>query len=243
MRIDEIRLLAVSCDAAGGIGAKPLDRVRADPRLVGKLTARVALMELLAVGADPFAISGTFSVEPEPTSRLVIEGIREEVRNAHLGNLRIVCSSEKNFKVKQTGIGITAIGLVQNSLVKTGRCKQGDEIVAVGKLCVGREVIQSEKERKIADTLDVIRLRKSSLVHELIPVGSKGILYEANVMAKDSKLSFEASVPPLTSLDKSAGPATVLLVALRKGSFTKFKRAAGRKPVRKVGTLQSKSHP
>ena len=97
--------------------------------------------------------------------------------------------------------------------------------------------------RKIVDTPDVIRLRKSSLVHELIPVGSKGILYEANVMAKDSKLSFEASVPPLTSLDKSAGPATVLLVALRKGSFTKFKRAAGRKPVRKVGTLQSKSHP
>jgi selenophosphate synthetase-related protein len=214
--------------------------VRADPRLVGKLTARVALMELLAIGADPIAISGTFSVEPEPASDLVLEGIREEVRDAHIRELPIVCSSEKNFRVKQTGIGITAIGIVPNSAVKAGRCEQGDEIVAVGEPCVGREVIQAERNRKIADTLDVIRLRKNSFVHELIPVGSKGILYEANVMAKDSELFFEASIPQSISFEKSAGPATVLLVAFRKGSFTKVKRAVGNKPVRKIGTLRKR---
>jgi hypothetical protein len=233
-------LLAVSCDAAGGVGAKRLDTVRADPRLVGKLTARVALMELLAIGADPLAISGTFSVEPQPTSSLVLEGMREEVKNAHIHGLRLVCSSEKNFKVKQTGIGITALGLVPNSAVKAGRCGHGDEVVAVGKPCVGREVIQAERNRKIADTLDVIRLRKNPAVHELIPVGSKGIRYEANVLAKDSGLFFEALGPQSISLEKSAGPATVLLVAIRKGGFTKVRRIVGRKPVRKIGILRKR---
>lgn len=195
-------------------------------------------MELLSIGADPIAISGTFSVEPKPTGESVIEGIRREAKHAHLNNLRIVCSSEKNFKVKQTGIGITAIGIVSDSVIKIGRCERGDEVAAVGEPCVGREVIWAESNRRIADTLDVIKLRRSPLVHELIPVGSKGVLYEANVMAKASGLLFEPSVPPPINLEKSAGPATVLLVALPSGSLMRIKTAVGGKPVKKVGTLR-----
>ena len=232
------RLLAVSCDAAGGIGSKPFDRVKADPRLVGKMTARVALMELLATGADPIAIVGTFSVEPKPTANLMIEGIREEVRSARLGNLKILFSSEKNVKVDQTGIGVTALGIVSNTAVKIGRCEHGDEVVAVGEPCVGRGVIQAEKNRTLAETFDVIRLRRNRCVHELIPVGSKGILYEARVMAKDSNLFFEPFSSQQINLEKSAGPATVLLSALRKGSFPNLKKALGAKPSRKIGTLR-----
>lgn len=231
-------MLAVSCDAAGGIGSKPLDKVRADPRLVGKMTARVALMELLATGADPIAIIGTFSVEPEPTANLVIEGIREEVRSARLENLKLLCSSEKNVEVDQTGIGITAVGIVSSSAVKIGRCEEEDEIIAVGDPHVGREVIQAEKNRTLADTLDVIRLRRKRFVHELIPVGSKGILYEARMMAEDSKLFFEPLGSQQINLRKSAGPATVVLSAIRKGSFAKLKKALGAKPSRKIGTLR-----
>jgi len=240
LRADANRHLVVSCDSAGAIGNKPHDKVKANPKLVGKLTARVALMELLSIGADPVAISGTFAVEPKPTSESVIRGIREEVRNARVRELRIVCSSEKNFKVKQTGVGITAIGFVRNSRVKIGRCEQGDEVVAVGEPSVGREVIQAEKHRTIADTGDVVKLRNRPFVHELIPVGSKGVLYEANVMAWDSELFFQPSLSGLVNLRKSAGPATVLLVALKSGCFTELKRAVGMKPVRKIGTLRKR---
>jgi hypothetical protein len=214
--------------------------VKADARLVGKLTARVALMEILAIGADPVAISGTFSVEPKPTGESVMEGIRQEVRHAHLRNIRIVCSTEKNFKVKQTGVGITAVGLVSNSTIKIGRCEEGDEVVAVGDLHVGQDVVWAEASRRIADTLDVVKIRRRSFVHELIPVGSKGVLYEANVIAKDSGLAFEPTVPPPIKLEESAGPATVLLLALRKGSFTRIKNSIGRKPIRRVGVLRSR---
>jgi hypothetical protein len=233
-------LLTVSCDAAGGIGSKPLDKVRADPRLVGKMTARVALMELLSTGADPIAIIGTFSAEPEPTANLVIEGIREEVRSARLRKLRLLCSSEKNVKVDQTGIGITAVGIVSSSAVKIGRCEEEDDVIAVGEPYVGREVIQPEKNRMLPDTLDVIKLRRNRFVHELIPVGSKGILYEARVMAEDSQLFFEPLGSQQINLKKSAGPATVLLSALRKGSFARVKKALGAKPSRKIGTVRQR---
>jgi AIR synthase related protein, N-terminal domain len=238
LRVHGDRTLAISCDAAGGIGSKQHDNVRVNPRMVGKMTARVALMELLAIGANPIALSGTFSVEPNPTANLVMQGIKEELRNARLTGLRILCSSEKNFKVSQTGIGITAMGLVSDSHIKIGKCEQGDDIVAVGEPCVGREVISAEKDERIADTLDVIKLRKSPFVHELIAVGSKGILYEATAMAEGSGLFFEASIPERVNLKKSAGPATVLLSAIRKDSFSRTRRLTGAKPTRKIGTLR-----
>ncbi len=120
LRVTRDRLLAVSCDAAGGIGSKPHDKVRANPRLLGKMTARVALMELLAIGANPIALAGTLSVEPKPTGDQVIKGMLAEVRYARLRNVQILASSEKNVKVSQTGIGVTAIGFVSTSNLKIG---------------------------------------------------------------------------------------------------------------------------
>ena len=193
-------------------------------------------MELIAIGADPIVMSGTFCVEPKPTGDLVLAGIRQELRRAHLDGIRIVCSSEKNFTVRQTGIGITAMGLVPNTRISCGRCEQGDEVAAIGEPCVGREVVHGERSKRIADTLDALKLRKLACVHELIPVGSKGILYEANVLAGDSGLYFRPSEPQTVNLRKSAGPTTVLVVALEEGSFPRIRRAV-QKPVRRIGSL------
>jgi len=237
VRIGGGRLLAFSCDAAGGIGSKPHDRVRAEPRLVGKLTARVALMELLAVGADPIAVVGAFPVEPEPTGNRLLEGVREEVREAGLGKLRILCSSEKNVRVNQTGVGVTAIGLLSASRLKVGRCRVGDEVVAVGRPYVGQEVVRAEEHGWVAETVDVIKLRRSRLVHELIPVGSRGIFYEAGVVAGDSGLLFNALASAGIDLEKSAGPATVLLAVIRSGGFGGVRGVVSGKPVARVGTF------
>jgi hypothetical protein len=202
------------------------------------MTARVALMELLAIGADPITLAATLSVEPEPTGNQIIKGIRDEVRYAQLSDVQILCSSEKNAKVSQTGIGITAVGLVSPSKVKIGQCKPEDEIIAVGEPHVGQEVLVGEKNRRVADTLDVCRIRKKSFVHEIIPVGSRGILYEARAMAKGSRLSFRGLGSRQINLKKSAGPATVLLCAIRKGSFTNVQESLVGKPARMIGRLR-----
>jgi thiamine monophosphate kinase len=236
LRISKEQLLAVSCDAAGGIGSKPHDLVKAHPRIVGKLTARVALMELLAIGADPLTLAATLCVEPKPTGKHAIQGILEEVRHAQLSNVQLVCSSEKNFKVDQTGIGVTAIGLVPPSKLRIGRCEPGDVIVAIGEPHVGEEVLAGERNRRLADTRDVCRIRKKAFVHEIIPVGSRGIFHETEMLAKESKLSLNLQDSGI-DVRKSAGPATVILCAFAKHSLGQAEYLAAGKPFRVIGGL------
>jgi hypothetical protein len=201
------------------------------------MTARVALMELLSTGIDPIAVVATLPVEPNPTANLLINGIKDELTIARFGNIPILCSSEKNVRVTQTGIGIMTLGTALVSRFKLGRAKPNDEIIAVGEPYVGKEVIRAEKNRKIADTLDVLRLRKQPFVHSLVPVGSRGTLYEAKGIAASSGLVFKRSLSETISLKKSAGPATVLLCVLPKGSFTKVKQLLGAKPITTIGKL------
>lgn len=59
----------VSCDSCGGIGEKELDILKVPHRLVGQLTARVALMEIICTGADPKIMTVAISAESEPTGR------------------------------------------------------------------------------------------------------------------------------------------------------------------------------
>ena len=238
LRVGRNRVLVVTCDAAGGIGSKPYDKVIANPRLVGKMTARVALMELLSTGTDPVALVATLPVEPNPTANLMIEGVKEELRSAKLGNIPILCSSEKNVRVSQTGIGITTFGFASRARLKVGRAKPNDEIIAVGEPFVGKEVIRAERKRQVADTLDVLKLRKQPFVHALIPVGSRGTLYEARGIAKHSGLVFKPSIPQTFDLKKSAGPATVLLCLVPDRNFAEAKKILGTKPITKIGKLR-----
>ena len=233
------RLLVVSCDAAGGIGSKPHDKVKVNPRVVGRMTARVALMELLAVGADPISIAGTLAVEPEPTGNQVLKGIVDETRYAGLGGLRIICSSEKNVRVTQTGVGVTALGSLASSRLMIGRCRPGDELIAIGEPRVKDEVLEGERHRLIADTKDVCKLRKFSFVHEIIPVGSKGILHEARILAKESKLSLTIANSHI-DLKKSAGPSTVLLCAIPNGRLNHVRRIVSGKPTCTIAYFHSR---
>lgn len=239
LRIGGDRLLVVSCDSAGGIGSKPYDKVRASPRVVGRMTARVALMELLAVGADPISIAATLAVEPKPTGNQILRGIVDEVRHAGCGRLPMVCSSEKNVSVSQTGVGVTVLGSLASSRLMIGRCRPGDELVAIGEPRVKDEILEGERHRLIADTKDVRKLRKISLVREMIPVGSKGIFHEAGILAKDSKLSISHGTS-LVDLGKSAGPSTVLLCVVPMGHLDDLKRVVRGKPTATIGYFRSR---
>ncbi|HUK50425.1 MAG TPA: hypothetical protein VLV18_05270 [Terriglobales bacterium] len=230
------RLFAMSCDAAGGIGAKLRDRVKTSPRVVGRFTARVAMMEVLAIGADPVSVAATLSVEPKPSGNQILKGIKDEIREARTGKLPILCSSEKNVTVSQTGIGVTVLGVLRRSQVMIGKCKPGDELVAIGEPRVRKEVLEGARRGIIADTGDVCKLRNLDFVHELIPVGSKGILHEATTLANDSELVLRLANSNI-DLRKSAGPSCVLLCAIANGTFDQLKRVMKRKPLNKIGFL------
>ena len=237
IRLDRRRIVVVSCDSAGSIGPKRLDKVRVDGHTVGRFTARVALMEALSVGASPICIVNTLAVEPEPTGARIIRGIRAEVRHAGLDRRIVITgSTEKNVPVSQTGVGVTVVGVVTPRSLRVGWSKPGDVVVAIGIPHVRDEVMQGEKERRIADTRDVLRLLDLNFIHDIIPVGSQGILHESKTIAEDSDLRFTSTLRVEVDVRKSAGPGTVLLCTCRHSDLGEIIDSM-KKPVNLVGVL------
>lgn len=235
-KLDRRRILVVSCDSAGGIGPKPYDNIKVSGSVVGKFTARVALMEALSVGAIPFCVTVALSVEPKPTGTQILKGIRSELRHASVALPITLQSSEKNFAVKQTGLGITVLSIASPRSLRIKKCERGDAVMAIGTPQVGKEVVSGERNKSISNTRDVRRLLKIRFVHEILPVGSKGILHEAQILANESGLNLSERSNISLDILKSAGPATVTLCAIPTSRSGFLRRAIG-KHVHTIGTL------
>lgn len=235
--LNEDQIMVIGCDSTGGIGPKPLDKIRVDGYTLGKYTARVALMEVLSVGAKPVCLIDTLSVELEPTGTEIMNGIRDEVKVAGLDpTLAITGSSEKNIPVEQTGMGVTVVGMARKELLRMGLSKPKDMVAVIGIPCVGNEVVTAEKEKKIAEISDLLNLLNAEYIHDIISVGSRGICYEAWTLGKESDLKFLVADQQEIDLKKSAGPATVILVSLPYHKLVELRKII-RKPINIAGYL------
>jgi selenophosphate synthetase-related protein len=207
--------IVVGSTSSGAVGPKAMDQVKVKGRILGKFLARVALMDVVAVGAFPVLLSVTLGVEKEPTGNEILEGIRKEAIVLGLEPNQVVLEkTEENFPTTQTGAGLTVVGFANEGNLRLGKTVPGDVLVAVGKPKVGEEVIAAEVHGEIADLRNVAALSQRRYVHDIVAVGSQGIAYEARMMAfavgRQLKLSEQATV----DLEKSAGPASVVLVTL-----------------------------
>lgn len=231
-------MLVIACDSLGGIGPKPLDTIKVDGYTVGKFTARVALMEVLSVGAKPVCVVDNLCVERNPTGEEILRGVRAEAVAAGLDpEWAVTGSCEKNFVVQQTGIGITVVGVCGKNTLRIGCSQSNDVVVAIGKPCLGYEVILGECEGSVCTIADLLALQHFNGIHEIIPVGSEGIEREINVLEKSSGLSFQANPNSKCDLSKSAGPATVLLVTLSSSGVAAVEQLFGNKPFEVIGKL------
>lgn len=201
--------LAIACDSCGGIGEKERDVVKVPPYIVGRFTGRVALMEILSVGAVPVALTAAVCSEPDPTGEGILYGIRDELKKLSL-EIPITVSTEKNMPTCQTGLGITVIGLVEKKRLRINKTKAGDKLYCVGMPKVGNEISLDDPE--IANSLLVKELLEIPAVHDIIPVGSKGIKGEAEMLASFLGLELEWNKNLLIDIQKTAGPATCVLV-------------------------------
>lgn len=231
--INEEQILVVSCDSSGGIGNKENDVVQTTPEIVGLFTAQVGLMEVLAFGADPIAIVDTLSVEMEDTGRRIIEGIKKalEPLDFDLDNL-ITGSTEENFPVTVTGIGITIIGIINKKNWKKPMTKPGLIAAVVGMPKLGNEVL--EDENSIMNIQRLLELREKEYIKEILPVGSKGILYELEQISKTNDIGFELEENQLIDLKKSGGPSTCVIISIEENKFKEFKKGFSI-PVNKIG--------
>lgn len=234
------KVLVVSCDSAGAVGPKRDDIVKVDGSVLGRFIVRVALMEVMAVGAKPICVSCGLSVEPEPTGESILAGVLSEMKKVGLDRSSLVISTEKNFETTQSGIGITVIGIVNRDEMRMGEAEDGDLIVSLGIPSVGMEVLENERKGLIAELDDLIKLLSLNFAHAVIPVGSKGILYEANVLAKESEAFLKLNPNPGLDITKSAGPGTVILAAIGRDYLDEFK-SHFRKPINLIAHLEKQS--
>lgn len=217
-------ILVIACDSLGAIGEKELDQVRASYRALGSYTARVPLMEVLAAGAEPLVVVNTLCMEMDPGGISVIAGINDELELAGLaGQVAVTGSTEENMLTRQSGVGVTVIGKAAKSELRLGRSQAGDLVVCLGVPLVGEEVLQSAKQANPALVKDLLRL---PWIRELLPVGSKGILYEAGELARWSGHNLVLCRDCSVDLSKSAGPATCLLAAMAEEYFLRLEQIA-----------------
>jgi hypothetical protein len=203
--------------SSGAVGPKNMDKVKVDGRVLGKFLARVALMDVSATGAFPLLLSAALSVEKEPSGNEILEGIRREARSIGLDpNQVLMENTEDNFETVQTGAALTVVGFANEDDLRLGKTSPGDLIVAIGKPKVGKEVISAEARGEIADLKNVIQLSQRKYVHDIAAVGSFGIAGEAKMMAYGVGRQLRLSEVQGLDLEKSAGPATVILATIDK---------------------------
>lgn len=208
--IDEDNYLVVACDSCGAVGDKEYDLIKVPPSLVGRLTTRVVLMEIISIGAIPKMLSATISCEPSPTGEGILEGVREELKTINMMEMPMVISTEKNFQTKQTGIGITIVGIVSRKKLRIGSSKSEDLVYCLGIPMLGNEIKGAEDIHMVKEE-QILELINTSGVHEVLPIGSRGIMEEVVSMAGNVNCEFLLMDNLELDILKSGGPATCLI--------------------------------
>jgi len=203
--------LVVACDSIGAIGEKPYDALFATYEAVGAAAVRVPILEVLACSAEVICVADTLSVEMEPAGRRIIAAIQKELELAGIAESALNGSTEDNFPTSMTAVGVSVVGIAQTNALKLRSVEKGARAVLAGAPLLGQEVL--DYPDKLVSYQTVKSLASDRQVFEIVPVGSKGILYEANLLAVGSGLSF---VPNEAAIEweKSAGPASCVIAAV-----------------------------
>ena len=151
--------------------------------------------------------------------------MRRQLEEAGLSNVQLTGSTEDNMPTTQSGFGVTAIGLLQMQDCRIASTRRGDRVVCVG---VPRSGIKNERyseyDRDTAKVSTVRRLAGLPYVHEILPVGSKGVRYEAGQLAETAGLRFTPEERPEIDMETSAGSSTAVLCTLREDDLGKLKK-------------------
>jgi hypothetical protein len=205
--------LVIACDSNAASGPKPADHLAQDPRTTGYSAAKVPLMEVIASGATPLVLIDNLCCELDPTGRGILEGINEALCET-VGGVTVTGSDETNMPTVQTGVGVTVLGVASSSKLRVGTADAGNTLVCVGTPKNGTTVPYSEGDPDIASVSHIEAVSRSNLATEILPVGSRGVRYEANQLASTAGMTVAFEHACTIDLEISAGASTCFLVAL-----------------------------
>lgn len=234
-RIGEDTAIVVACDSSGAIGNKPLDHLQWPGHEVGKTAVKVPIMEVLAAGATPLIVVDALSVEMNPTGLPILEGIKEVL--ALLDAMPVLTGSDEvNMPTQQTGIGVTVIAVLQRHQSRLASSQLHDEVYAVGLPLGGRSGSTLDSDEDGLSVAGVQALLAVPQVREVLPVGSKGLRYEANELARSIGATFVENPDPRVDMVRSAGSCSTAVVTLPVGTDPHVLEAA-KVPVNMIGRL------
>lgn len=221
--ISETKDIVIAADNVGGVGLKTHDDVTVSYDVIAYFSLRVALTECLAAGAEPFAIVIQNFVDKDVWSDYE-KGAQKVLRELNREPLPIVGSSESNFSLLQSAVGFTVLGNGLRSNRKTNKTPQDAKIAVIGQPLVGDEVLLHGKH--VAPLHLFQQLIVHDDVYEVVPVGSKGIAYEIREIFKSNAFD-NRSFDCLLNLEKSAGPATCLIITYNQAAEEDIQQMSG----------------
>jgi len=216
--------IVISTDCSGAIGEKAGDEVYAPDRIVAYFSMRVAMMELMAVGGSASAVILSNFTGDQAWSEYM-EGIQQVFTELEISPLPVIGSSETNMSLLQSAVGLTVLGGIYKERKRIKRTPADACFAVIGEPLVGAPVL-TEKER-VAPLSLFRKLLEIAEIYEVVPIGSKGILYEFGQLLKDNNLS-DCNVHCFLDLYKSSGPATCFLISYSKSAEEMIQQVAGR---------------
>lgn len=158
----------------------------------------------------------------EDTGKRIINGIKNALQplNFDLNNI-ISGSTEENFPVTVTGVGITIIGIIDKNNWKKPTTEKGLIVVLVGMPKFGDEVLSDKSS--IMNIEELLKLKEKGYIKEILPVGSKEILYELEQMANTNNINFKLEDEQSINLKKSGGPSTCVIVSMEENKYENCK--------------------
>jgi hypothetical protein len=214
--------LIIASDNSGGIGMKKGDIVSVPYETTAYYSFRVAVMECIAAGGEPISVVLSNFCGDEAWEKLK-NGIQRGLDELHLENVLITGSTESNFLLQQSAIGIMVLGRKLPGKIEVINMNEKSKIAIIGMPLVGNEVIEQD------DQIAPLPLFQKTCKLEGVsvwPVGSKGILSELNRMFKNQRFLKDQVISDVDVM-KSSGPATCYIVLYQENAETELKKWAG----------------
>ena len=240
--------LVVACDSVGGIGPKPGDTVPADPYTVGYFAARTPLLEVLSIGATPRLIINNLCFEAGPGADGMITAMLDLARELGLGPESVTGSTEDNVTTNTTGVGVTVIGLIDESTVRGGTSRAGDLIVCLGLPRSAPAFDLTPTDREMPTIAEISRVLAIVGVREVLPVGSRGVAAECAALAGTANLRHQLTDRHTLQdsgfdVQASGGPASCVLVSLVGAALPHLHAIRSDLPVTVIGELSAPPPP
>lgn len=221
----------LSSDVTAGVGPCNEDTIKLEAGLVTRFVMRVALLDILAVGAKPLGVTLTTSLSRGSWQELT-KAVRTSLTDWGCSQqIPLTGSSEDNFTAAQTAISVTILGRAGWGQIRTIGSQPGHKLYLIGTPVLGAEVL--DRQNELVSWKDLNFLLEDPETFDVIPVGSKGARDRIDRLTGITDLEFRSAGHPLA--ERSAGPATALVIS--SGRELRYYQNRVEVPVYQLGIL------